>query len=328
MKQDFLPFILLEKIFGEDFSVRKRIISDFPYVYSRNFRTYDVEGSFSFIYVVPLLENTPFDLLKGMYNKCQNTFDKRIVLFLSNSSNKYKQMFIDSHINFVASDSDHCFFEDDKLVNIYDFNERIFRESYTKITQLIVNFYLTNDIKEYSVREIANQFDFSFSSVSRANSFLHEINAINKIGTGNSAKYIIESKKDLLDKVKPFFINPIKNRKMIFVNKDTISNMNGFLSGENALSYYSNLEVFDDFIELAVNGIEYKRSNHAKENNKNDGIVCYLEEFIYDPSFFAVEDTISPLDTYIIAIKRYSGNDDPRINNAIKVLERRAINGK
>ena len=144
----------------------------------------------------------------------------------------------------------------------------------------------------------------------------------------HSAKYIIKSKKDLLEKVKPFLINPIKNRKMIYVDKITVRNIDGYLSGENALSYYSHLECPDDFLELAVNKIKYKDLERKNEKNPNDGLICYLEEFIYNPSYFAVENVISPFDAYIIATKRYEGNDDPRIKETLKVLERKIINGK
>lgn len=322
MKTDFRPFNIIEKVFGEDFSVKKKNISNLPFIYSKNFTYYDVEGSFAFILIIPNGEEAQFDLVKGIYIKIQQDFKKRVVVYLANSSATKKELFIESKISFVSSDGDHQLFEQNKNIDIFNFNEDVYKESYTKTTQLIVNFYLCNEIREYSVREIASKFDFSYASVSRANAFLHEIGAVDKIGTDNLSKYIIKSKKDLLEKVKPFLINPIKNRKMTIINKKEIIESKGFLSGENALSYYSDLDHADEFIELAFNKINY----HNIKSSDNDGIICYLEEFIYDPSYFSHDNVISPLDAYIISSRRYNGNDDPRIKSAIKQLERRIIN--
>ncbi len=328
MKTKFKHFDIIEKVFGKDTILKKKSLIDFPFIYSNNFELFDVYCYFDFVLVVPIDESIPSDLLKGVYGFCQNNLNKRAVLFSYNSSKSVKHFFEETHINFVSIDGDCRLFENDKLFNLLDLSNESFKERYTKTTQLVVNFYLSNPIKEYSTREIANQFDFSFSSVSRANAFLHEISSIDKRGTGNKAKYIIRSKKEFFGKVKPYFINPIKNRKMVYLNQEELDNCNGLFSGENALSFYTNLESSNVFIELVFDkaGFEKQIANSLKR--KTDENICYIEEFIYNPSYFSFGKTISPLDAYIIASKRYLGNNDSRISSEIKALERSIVNGE
>ena len=324
MKNDAFVFEIIEKVFGEDSSVKRQSNLNLPFIYLNSFNLYEVKGTFSFVFVVPKQDDVPYDLIKGMYVKCQNIYGSRVIMYVDDSSKNNKQFYIDSHINFVSSDYDYRLFNDDELVDVLAYQDKVYKNSYTKITQLIVNFYLNNEPKDYSVREIAKQFGFSFSSVSRANAFLHEIGAINKVGVGNSAKYRIISKKVLLDKAKPFFINPIKNRRLVLLDENITKSINGYYSGENAFAKYTDLEIDDKFIEVALEKEKYKELESLK-NKQNKEYVCYLEEFIYDPSYFAIEDTISLFDTYIIAYMRYRGNSDPRINSSLKSLEKRII---
>lgn len=317
-------FETIKKVFGEDFVFKKKAIISYPFIYSENFDVYDAEGAFGFILIIPKRELIPFDIVRGLFNKAKEDFKKITFLYIYDSSKTNKQLYIDSNLNFVSSDGDYKLFNVDKIKSVHDFDDSLYKGSYTKTTQLVVNFYLSNEIKEYSVREISNKYNFSFSSVSRSNIFLHELGALIKTGTGNHSKYRIKSKKDLLDAVKPFLINPIKRRKMVYLSRNEMKKPDLFLSGENAISYYTDLENISDFIEIAIDRSKFEGIKSFRDN----GFICYLEEFIYDPSCFAIDNAISPFDTLIIAYKRYNGKDDPRIRDAIKTLEKRIINGK
>ena len=178
MESQFRPFAIIEEVFGADFAVKKKNVANLPFIYSKNFAFYDVDGTFGFIAIIPTDDNTPFDLIKGIYIKTQRDFNKRAVIYLVNSSSANKRLFIESKISFVSSDGDCRMFDQSKSIDMLDFSEGLYKESYTKTTQLIVNFYLCNEMREYSVREIAGKFDFSYASVSRANAFLHEIGAV------------------------------------------------------------------------------------------------------------------------------------------------------
>lgn len=317
-------FETIKKVFGEDFVFKKKAIISYPFIYSENFDVYDAEGAFGFILIIPKRELIPFDIVRGLFNKAKEDFKKITFLYIYDSSKTNKQLYIDSNLNFVSSDGDYKLFNVNKIKNVHDFDDSLYKGSYTKTTQLVVNFYLSNEIKEYSVREISNKYNFSFSSVSRSNIFLHELGALIKTGTGNHSKYRIKSKKDLLDAVKPFLINPIKRRKMVYLSRNEMKKPDLFLSGENAISYYTDLENISDFIEIAIDRSKFEGIKSLRDS----GYICYLEEFIYDPSCFAIDNAISPFDTLIIAYKRYNGKDDPRIKDAIKMLEKRIINGK
>lgn len=317
-------FETIRKVFGKDLTFKKKAITSYPFIYSENFDVYDVDGAFDFVLIIPKHELIPFDIARGLFSKVKEDFKKITFIYIYDSSKKNKQLYLDSNLNFVSSDGDCRMFNVDKIKNVHDFDDSLYKGSYTKITQLVVNFYLSNETKEYSVREISNKYNFSFSSVSRSNNFLHELGALVKTGTGNHSKYRIKSKKDLLEAVKPFLINPIKRRELIYLSKNELKKSVLFLSGENAISYYTDLESISDFIEIAIDRSKFK----GVKSLRDSGSICYLEEFIYDPSYFAIDNTISPFDTLIIAYKRYNGNDDPRIRDAIKTLEKRIINGK
>lgn len=317
-------FETIRKVFGEDSIFKKKAITSYPFIYSENFDVYDVDGAFDFVLIIPKHELIPFDIARGLFSKVKEDFNKITFIYIYDSSKKNKQLYLDSNLNFVSSDGDYKLFNVDKTKNVHDFDDSLYKGSYTKITQLVVNFYLSNKIKEYSAREISNKYNFSFSSVSRSNIFLHELGALIKTGTGNHSKYRIKSKKDLLEAVKPFLINPIKRRKLIYLSKNELKKPAIFLSGENAISYYTDLESISDFIEIAIDRSKFESIKSLRDS----GSICYLEEFIYDPSYFAIDNAISPFDTLIIAYKRYNGKNDPRIRDAIKTLEKRIINGK
>ena len=326
-KRNAFAFATLEKVLGDGFAIKRKNTSNLPFAYSKNFDLYDIRGPFSIAFIVPRSDDVPIFLIKGVYAKCQSDYGQNVVVFLRDCSSRNKRIFIDARMNFVSSDFDHGFFESDKILDLPEFRDATPKGSYTKATQLIIQFYLNSEIKEYSVREVAENFNLSFSSVSRANAFLHEIGAIEKQGVGNSAKYMLRSKKELLEKAKPFFINPIKRRRMVLLDKASLEELPGYLSGENALAQYSNLEADEGFVEIALEKDQYAKLE-TMPNKGNGTIVCYLEDFLYDPCYYSRGQTISMFDVFIIALKRYVGNSDPRISGALKELERRLIVGR
>lgn len=329
---DYRPFDLLEKNFGEDCFFRRIKPNNFPLVYSINFDVFEVTGTFTFLFIVPVNETVSNDLIISVYKKILS-LNKKAVVFLYDSTKNNKQFFRESNINFVSSDGD-CLFGIDKYQKTSSyFLEKFFELNYTKLTQLIVNFYLNNQIREYTVREIAGEFNFSYSSVSRANSFLHEIGAVQKVGKNTGAKYFIKSKKELLEKTTPYFINPIKRKQKFFLSNIEL-NDKMFLSGDNALSRYTKLESPEDVKEVAVDKDDFanvcnyieKKSNSS--NNRDYSTIIVVEEFIYDPKYFSKDSHISLLDAYIIALKRYENSNDSRINSSIQSLRQKLIKGE
>ena len=315
----------IEKIFGDDIIIKKKNIH-LPYVYWENFLFYDVEGHMPFIYIVPNNDSIPIDLLIGIYKKLITEYKCRVVLYLQNSSNNYKLLFKESNISYISSDFDYFLSQNNEIRDLSSISPDFVLNNYTKSTQLVLNFYLTNPISKYSTREIASKYNFSFSSVSRANAFLHEIGGLDKEGTGNTAKYIVRSKKELLNKAKPYLINPIRKRKTTLLDIKQIKKIEGLISGDNALSHFSNLEENRDFIEIALSSINFDKYKNKTSNNGD--LICYLEEFIYDPFLFSIDSKyISLLDTYIICLKRFENSSDVRLKTALTTLERKLING-
>ena len=320
-----IAFSVLEKIIGGEFSSRKRATNDLPFVYSKNFSIFKITGEFTFFYIIPKSNDIPLDIIKGLCAKLQSVERQRVVIYIDGMILGRRQYFIDSHISYISEDFDHRFFEMDAMLDLPNLMDDDVEDRYTKTTQQVVNFYLNNEIRDYSTREIANNHDFSFSSVSRANAFLCKIDAVVKNGVGTGAKYRIRSKKDLFEKVKKYLIYPIRKRKLVSLDEECIHLLGGYLSGENALSVYSDIEIDGDFTELAFDKRKFREIDDFINKNKGSKI-CYLEEFIYNPANYSDGNTISLLDAYIIARRRYEKNSDPRINAAIKQLENSIAN--
>lgn len=330
---DYYPLDLLEHIFGEDYFFRKIKPSGFPLIYLSNFDIYDVKGSFKFLFVVPVDKTISNDLILSVYRKLTYS-NTKAVIYLYDSSKSNKHFFKESNVNFISSDGDYLFFSNNRIQPSNSFLEKYFELSYTKLTQLIVNFYLNNKIKGYTVREISNEFDFSYSSVSRANAFLHEIGAVEKVGNNTAAKYFVRSKKELLEKVTPYFINPIKRRQKIYLNSRLSIDRGMYLSGDDALSFYAGLESYDGIKEIATSKNDFiemcKRLERSSNNDRDSKhqVILYLEEFIYDPKYYSSGSNISMLDAYIIALKRYGSNSDARISGSIRKMKQELIRGE
>ena len=318
----------IDKAFGSNMLLSNRSLVSFPIVYLNSFKAFDVKGDMDFIYIIQVSDSIPFELVRGMYSKCINAFHKRIVMYLDDARKKNKTLFSEARVNYLSSDGEIAFFEGEMIQDIPSIQDSVGGLSYTKSTQLVANFYLTNPIKEYTTREIASILGLSYSGVSRSNAFLFDIGALSKRGNHTGARYLLRSKKELLKKIEPFLIYPIKNRVMAMMDPSSINDLLGYHSGETALADYTDLEQVGSFIELAFSAKRYQELLKEKEDLFHGAQICYLEEFIYNPSSFSVSRTISRLDAYIIARERYKHSDDPRIRRAIASLEKDLIYGK
>ena len=319
------PLTIIEIAFGSDVYLSNVSMASFPFVFSSNFKVFKGDGDKRFIYVVPTSDLVPFELVQNMYAKCMQTFQKQILVYLYDARKKNKALYQDARINYIASDGEVALFEGEARDGVALMDDSVGTLSYTKTTQLIVNFYLSNEIREYTTREVAAILGLSFAGVSRANAFLFDIGALYKLGNHTGSRYLLKSKKELLEKVKPFLIYPIKNRRIILADASKITNLKGYLSGESALSYYTQLEPKGSFIELAFDSAAYHELVTHEHGHVQGEQICYLEEFIYNPSCFSNSRIISWLDAYIIARKRYQHSDDPRVLSAIAALERELV---
>ena len=321
-------FNIVEHVFGEDIEVSNLNSFDnsLPLIYKQNFKIYLVKGTFEFILVVPKDEFLERDLVIGAARYIKKIANKIVFAYLNDCSQKNKLFFKEEKINFISSDSDHFLASNNNSENIYDSDDFIDKNRYTKKTQLVAQFYLTHEVKPYTVREIANFLGFSPSSVSRANSFFLEHRAINKIGLSSSADYIIESKEKFFNAIKPFIINPARRKitTLIRSNENRLKTFNLFKCGESALEEFTNLEKTNRAFQYAVNNIDFKKIEISYKDWLVDSLdinLYTIYEFIYDPSIFAKNGTISPFDLFAMIYNFYKNSNNSRVKESMELLE-------
>lgn len=322
-------FDIVEQVFGEDIEVTNLVPfeNSLPLFYRKNFKVYKVEGSFEFILIVPIDEQLEKELLVGAARYIKKTINKITFIYLKDCSFKNKSIFMQENINFISSDSDHFLVANNNYVNIHDSSECIYKNSYTKKTQLIAQFYLTHEVRPYTVREIANILGFSPSSVSRANSFFLEHGAIDKIGVSSSADYVIRSKKEFFTSIKEYIINPAKRRISVLLNANEkrIKALNLFKCGETALEEYTNLQKANTGIQYAVDSNDFNLFQRSYKDwlvNSLDMSLYTIYEFIYDPSIFGSNGLISAFDTYAMLYDFYKNSNNSRVQDSLESLER------
>ena len=67
--------------------------------------------------------------------------------------------------------------------------------------------------------------------------------------------------------------------------------------------------------------------NNASKYYPLDGDMVNIEQWIYNPNYFSKNGCIDTFDAYIVLSKRYKKHGDPRIEKALKKLERMIVNG-
>ena len=178
-----------------------------------------------------------------------------------------------------------------------------------------------------STRQIASFLGISNTSVQRAYDYLESIGAVTREGGFTSTvSYSIVSRKSIFDCIKDNMINPIKNYLKMFIKRTTIDKFESkFIKGaEEVLTNVTDLDSssiieYVTYIELLFSSAKYR---------SYDGELIYIEEWIYRPDLLSDGKTIDIIDAYIVLKNRYSYSNDPRINKALKEMERIIISGK
>ena len=203
--------------------------------------------------------------------------------------------------------------------------------SYTKATQLVGKYLLLTKETNMSTRQIASFLGISNTSVQRAYDYLESIGAVTREGGFTSTvSYSIVSRKSIFDCIKNNMINPIKNYLKMFIKRTTIDKFkNKFIKGaEEVLTNVTDLDS-SSIIEYVIDSETYIELLFSPAKYRSyDGELTYIEEWIYRPDLLSDGKSIDIIDAYIVLKNRYSYSNDPRINKALKEMERIIISGK
>ncbi len=317
MKTDVLEVLnLLEKKLGADY-YWKKYKKPLPLIFSNNFFITEAISQFDrFVLIIPFDSNIDIDLVRGV---CSYIKEKAIV-YIENSALARE----------VETYGIHYFDRLGKYCSPAPQSE-VSALSYTKLTQLVVKYFLLSKTKLFSTRQVAEFFGVSNASIKRAYDFLESIGAIQKVGSfTSSVSYNIHSKKHLLNCVKKYFILPYKRIKRVFVDYGDLDYFakEMFYSAEHVLARVSDLANPDE-IELAAPSKVFNKLIHEDTRRMmyaNELVT--IEDWIYKIDYFSINNEIDLVDAYIIISKRYENTVDSRISTAIKQLERAITNDK
>lgn len=317
MKTDVIKVLeLLEKKLGADY-YWKKYKKPLPLIFSNNFFIIEAISQFDrFVLIIPFDSNIDIELVRGV---CSYIKEKAIV-YIENSALARE---VETYgIHYFDRFGQYCSPAPQSEVSAL---------SYTKLTQLVVKYFLLSKTKLFSTRQVAEFFGVSNASIKRAYDFLESIGAIQKVGSfTSSVSYNIYSKKHLLNCVKKYFILPYKRIKRVFVDYGDLDYFakEMFYSAEHVLARVSNLANPDE-IELAApskvfNNLIHENTRRMMYANE----LVTIEDWIYKIDYFSINNEIDLVDAYIIISKRYENTVDPRISTAIKQLERAITNDK
>ena len=328
MNNDKSILNLFNDLHGE--SEMSEYSNSLPILYSSLFRFYSVSGGYPCLLIIPNNEDISFDELLSCFEYCIKNIQPKPVIYLYGRLLSYKDLLKMFRIEFIGSDNSYGEYQDIIRPSIYDADEIYKNSVYTKTTQLVIKFYLFNDIKGYTTRNIAKQLNINNASVSRANAFLSMIGAINKVGAGTHSFYIIKSKKDFFNKIEKHLILPYRRRFRLLLdqNDKTLDKIDCCLSGFNALSIYTDLLDSENRKEIALSIKDYSEIYRNRNNHvyKNQVVLYEVQEFIYDMNLFNKKGVIDLVDLYIIVSRRYKDTNDERIISAIRKIKEMIVN--
>ena len=200
--------------------------------------------------------------------------------------------------------------------------------TYTRNTQLVFKYYLFNKRGSYTTRAIADFIKISPSSVSRANETLYSLGVLKKTGYGAGIEYKLANRKTAIKVLQNYFILPYEKTYTLLVEDYDFQNLSkNPVSGDYALSEYTDLLPLHNNKIYAVWKKKFMTFYNAYTSltHLNPRNYIMVQSFIYDPTIFSKNEFIDLLDMYIIVLKKENLND-PRINEAFKILERIIIN--
>ena len=309
-------FKLVEKEIGEE-CLWSRYDKALPIIFLESFELFNcVTPSHSFVLAIPFQPSIVFDYVRGL----NNLLRPNIRFFISDP---YLQIQSSLHgISFY--DPYGKYHEETTSMNYREF-------AYTKTTQLVAKYLLFNKEGNYSTRKIAEFFNISNTSVKRAYDFLISIGSVYRNGGNTStATFAYLSKQKLFDALREHFIYPINGTLTVFfTEKDTDENKDRLLLGAETVLYNNTDLEHSNIIEYAVDKETYDYFlNNASKYYPLDGDMVNIEQWIYNPNYFSKNGCIDTFDAYIVLSKRYKKHGDPRIEKALKKLERMIVNGQ
>lgn len=326
--QDFLSSLNI--VFPKCLEIKQ--FYDVPIIYKNMCIVYIVKQDDNDNYVICFDDSNYFYNVLTLYVSLKRSLN-RVFLFVTKefkSTEKTKfSLLTNRHISFVDDGGIYyCEQRINVLEPLFDDLKADLDYGYTKNTQLVFKYYLFNPPKAYTVRAIADCLKISPASVSRANEILFNIGVLSSSGYGAGLEYTFIKKRLALKKIEPYLIRPYEKKYFLALDDNNYQLVeSGLLSGGQALSEYTNLSPSSNMEVFAIS-----KKDFAPIYNAYSGLIITnpthfvaVESYIYDPRIFSNGKMIDLFDLYVTMIKE-ENLDDPRVKEAVKVVEGLLIN--
>jgi hypothetical protein len=200
-----------------------------------------------------------------------------------------------------------------------DFNEykKIQKEQKEKVFPaaqcLFIYGMLNKSIDDMNFQQIAEKLKYGKMTITRAASNLLSLNLCDIKGTKNK-KLVIERSMDNWLNALPLLINPIEKELSI---EEKIENSEIFISGNKALSHYTNLNDAPP-IHYAVGRTLFEKLKKDAKLNTHDGKESehYIQIWKYDPGLLTATNFVDPLSLYLTT----KNDNDERVESEYKKL--------
>jgi len=313
----------INKVLGIDLKIQKTSsheTASMP-LYVRNmfdiYRTYLLNKEVILVYAKDL--NTETKQIEKQGRNLFTFFNTPIIMVLEDISSITRRRLINKRINFIVPGKQ--MFLPELLIDLKETYKVSYKSENHLLpsAQVVLIYNLLNrnePIENYSLKELAQKFDYTRMAVTKAANNLHNHKICNIKGTKEKYLYFNKDKRELWNEAQNLLVNPVNKR--VFVD-ELPENTVLYKSNESALPAYTNIAERSQFYYAIPKARFYhlKREEQLQNLNKEEGVYC-LEIWKYNPGVLTQRDYVDPLSLYL----SLKDNNDERIQMALdKILK-------
>jgi DNA-binding transcriptional ArsR family regulator len=242
-----------------------------------------------------------------------------IILNISHISNSMKKYLIENKISFISAESIYL---PRLLIYLNDISNKPKKKNNTrlsKLAQIILISELIKKEEKIEIFNIANSFNVTQMSASRALKELYEFKYLKLETIGRKKIYTLDINEDIEE-----ILSTLKNPKIkdVYIKNDDLKYFDyKILSSYSALPKYTNITNNENIYAVEKEYFE-KQINKNKQiqiyDNKYDNTLVQIELWRYSPLLIQ-DDIIDPISLYLL-LKNKIDEEDTRVRNAMDEL--------
>jgi len=260
-------------------------------------------------------ETRTADQYRKHIQNMENTFNLPVVLILDSIEAYNRKRLIEKQIAFIVPGK-HMFIPQ-LMIDLREFRLATLKK-HEKIRPaaqcLLIYHLLKENIERLNLKKIAEKLNYTPMTITRAVNEFADKGICRIEGTKEKKIVIGGDKKTVWETALPYLQDPVKRT---IYSDEKISGKRIFVSGDKALSYYTNMagEPMQCFAISNSDFLDLKKSYKLTHKNKNEESVC-LEIWKYDPGILAENDVVDPLSLFL----SFKDTKDERIEMEIEKM--------